>query len=410
MTQHQLTALFGQPVTLTATIIDDPAAHPTKKYQDFKLGQISRDGRPLPGEIKVRLYQLNLHRGYQVRVTGKIKSGYLGRGVEMSYPQLTVISSAQSPLEQVRARFFAGMKTALPEPVASFGLGLLVGIRALIPKDLQSDLAIVGLSHLVAVSGYNLTIIVNAAHRLLQRWGRGVALVVSLWVIGTFLAVTGASASIVRASLVAVLALLAAFYGRRFQPLVLILAAAAATACYKPDYLTDLGWLLSFLAFFGIMVLAPAYSARFGEPRHTVTKLFLETSAAQIMTIPLILYMFGDFSVVAPLSNVVVLPLVPAAMLLGFVAGLAGMFLPAFAGWLAWPAYLLLAALLQLVDWLAALPGASTKLHITWPVMLASYGLILFVTWLMLRRAPADAPRHRHTLLEPVQLPRIDKI
>ncbi|MGQ7346814.1 ComEC/Rec2 family competence protein, partial [Streptococcus suis] len=159
--------------------------------------------------------------------------------------------------EGFRQSFFAGMRTALPEPLASFALGLLVGVRALIPKDLQAQLALVGLSHLVAVSGYNLTILIVASQKALSRFGRGITLAASLWLIGLFLAVAGTSPSIVRASLVAVLALFASAYGRRFNPITLILLAAAATAFVNPVYLTDLGWLLSFLAFFGILVLAP---------------------------------------------------------------------------------------------------------------------------------------------------------
>jgi competence protein ComEC len=390
-----ITGLIGQKVSVTGTVADDPAYATGKTgrpYMNFKLGELSINGRPAPGEISVYMYQTNLHRGWRVAATGKMAPGFGNSPAELSYPTLTITSRVQSPLEQARQRFFTGMRTALPEPIASFALGLLVGIRALIPKDMQAQLTAVGLSHLVAVSGYNLTIIVAAASRLLDRFGRGVTLAACFWLIGSFLIVTGASASIVRASFVAVLALLASFYGRRFNPTALILLAAAATAAYKPSYLTDLGWLLSFLAFFGIMVLAPAVTARLGNPKPLIAKLFIETTSAQLLTLPLILYIFGNLSPAAPLANLLILPLVPLAMLVCFIAGLAGLFIPAFAGWFAWPAALFLGAILQLIAALAALPGGGATYRLSVWAMLAIYALIL--VWLVsIRRANIRAHR-----------------
>ncbi|HSX02065.1 MAG TPA: ComEC/Rec2 family competence protein [Candidatus Saccharimonadia bacterium] len=374
--------LVGQSVSLDGVVADDPGVAAGGSL-NFNLGQLRRAGRPVPGQLSVHMHQTNLHRGWQVHAEGKVKPGFGNSPVELSYPKLTVVSTHQSWLEQLRQRFFVGMKGALPEPIASFALGLLVGVRALIPKALQDQLALVGLSHLVAVSGYNLTIIVAAAHRLLARLGRGVALAASLWLIGGFVLVTGASASIVRAALVSVLALLATFYGRRFQPLVLIALTAAATALYRPDFLTDLGWLLSFLAFFGIMILAPAVSARLGNPHNLLVRLFIESTAAQVMTIPIILFAFGQLSIVAPLTNLIVLPMVPLAMLLSFAAGLAGLLLPAFAGWLAWPAGLLLHFMLKLIGGFAGLPWAGTTFRIDLVTMLAMYASLLVAVLLL---------------------------
>jgi competence protein ComEC len=400
--QAQLSGLIGQTVTVEGTVSDDPAVGPTRQL-DFKLADITLDGGRLPGTLSVHEYPSQLQRGYRVRLTGKVGPGFGNAVAELGFPKLEVLTSAQGPLERLRQHFFTGVRTALPEPLASFGLGLLVGIRALIPKPMQAQLALVGLSHLVAVSGYNLTIIVRAAHRLLERFGRGIALAASLWLIGGFIVVTGAGASIVRAALVSVLSLLAAFYGRRFQPLALILIAAAATAAWSPAYLTDLGWLLSFLAFFGILVLAPAVEARLGNPKPVIIRLFIESFAAQILTLPLILCVFGQLSIVAPLTNLLILPMVPFAMAAAFAAGLAGMLIPPFAGWFAWPATLVLGFITKLIGAFAALPFAGATSYITFSAMLAMYALILIVCVILTRsaRRRGQTPSARH-LLEPV--------
>jgi len=383
--QQALADLIGQKVTAIGTVTDDPSIGATGQV-DFKLGNITTAGRHIPGTLSIHTYPVRVQRGHRLQLTGTVKPGFGNAVAELSFPQIQVLSTHQDALEIFRQRFFAGVKTALPEPIASFGLGLLVGIRALIPKPMQTELALVGLSHLVAVSGYNLTIIVAAVDRALKQAGRGVALVISLWLIAGFLIVTGASASIVRASLVSVLSLLAAFYGLRFNPLTLILIAAGVTAAAEPNYLSDLGWLLSFLAFFGILVVAPAIEARLGHPKSVLVRLFIESFTAQILTLPLILLFFGQLSIVAPLTNLVILPLVPLAMAVTFVAGLAGMIIPAFAGWLAWPAMLVLGFITKAIDQFAGLPWAGRTDHITLTVMLVMYALILAGT-IALKRA-----------------------
>ena len=385
--QNQLRQLIGQKVTVTATIADDPGTS-TKGIMSFGLDHLRANGKSIPGSLQVYTYPLRVHRGFQMQLTGKVKPGYGKYVAELVYPKTIVISDQQSELELIRQRFFAGMKTALSEPAASFGLGLLVGIRALIPKPLQAELALVGLSHLVAVSGYNLTIIVRAVERLLIRFGRGIALVASLWMIAGFLAVTGASASVVRAAVVSVLMLLGTYYGRQFKPLVLILLAAASTALVKPEYLTDLGWLLSFLAFYGILILAPAIWHRFGEPKSVLIKLLIETLCAQILTLPLILMIFGQLSIVAPITNLIILPLVPIAMLVCFVAGLAGMIVPAWCGWFAWPAQLMLNSMLKIIDDFASLSWAGGRLYFDVSTMIISYVIIVLVTIGLQRYTP----------------------
>ncbi len=177
-----------------------------------------------------------------------------------------------------------------------------------------------------------------------------------------------------------VISLLAGFYGRQFNPLALIMIAAGVTAAWDPKYLTDLGWLLSFLAFFGILVLSPAIEARLGHPKLVIVRLFIESTAAHILTIPIILYFFGQLSVVAPLTNLIVLPMIPLAMAASFAAGLAGMIIPAFAGWLAWPALLLLGFINKLIDAFAALPWAGRTDRISFAMMIAMYALILIIT------------------------------
>ena len=377
--QMVLRTRIGQEVTLVGTVVTDPIIN-DKRQSDYRVGEIALDGGRTIGVVRVYSTPVRLLRGYRVALSGILESGYATWDAALYYPQLQVVSSSQSVLERWRQDFFLGIHASLPEPEASFGLGLLIGVGALIPKPLQLELQRVGLSHLVAVSGYNLTIIVRLVSRVLGRLGRNVALILSIWLIGVFVVISGASSSIVRAGVVSILSLLLGHIGRRLDALVLVSLAAAGTALYNPGYLNDIGWLLSFLAFFGILVLAPAVMARFGEPRLAVGRMMIETLAAEVMTLPLIVGIFSQLSVVGLAANLVIEPMVPLAMLASLVAGLAGLWLPLWSDYIVVPTGVILKFMLQLIGAMAALPWAMTTTSLSTIQMLECYAVIIALT------------------------------
>ncbi len=376
-----LDSYIGQKVTVQGKVLAD-SVYGKNSQVDFQIGGVwllGPDSHPLTGKIRVSGFGIHMaYKGDTVRAYGKLYPGlgsYQGR---ISYAQLETIAASHNWLNDGARRFSAGMQNALPEPQASFALGLLVGQRNTLPAIITNQLIMVGLVHIVAVSGYNLTVLVRAAQRLGVR-SKYQRLIVSLGLILAFVLVTGFSASIVRAAVVSVLSLLAWYYGLRVRPAVLITLAAALTALFNPFYIWgDLGWYLSFLAFFGIMVIAPAVSARiFSRPPKLMTAVVLETLSAEVMTLPLIMMSFSQLSLIALVANALVVPLVPFAMLLSAVAAGAGALIPQFAGWLAWPARLLLTYMLDVVHLLANLPSIFIHRSIGLGYMLALYALAL---------------------------------
>jgi competence protein ComEC len=307
----------------------------------------------------------------------------------MSYAQLEVTGHHETLIDTIRRNFTAGMQSALPEPLASFGMGLLIGQRATLPDSVYQDLLMVGLVHIIAVSGYNLTILLEASRRLLGNRSKRQVAFLSIALVGIFLLFTGSSASIVRAAIISLLSIAAAYYGRTFKPLVLIAIAAAITAYANPFYVwTNASWYLSFLAFFGVLVLAPLVRDRFLSTRwqnSLILMVALESLCAEIMTLPYVLHMFGQMSFVALIANMLVVALTPLAMLLSFVAGLAGMFIAPIAGWLAWPAVWLLTYMLDVAHLLSRIPHIFVQnIGFPMPQLLLLYlvvGLIIFVLW-----------------------------
>lgn len=383
--------LYDQKVILVGRVIDD-SSYAYKSQTEFHVGDVqlvARDGNlDLPGRVRVRGYGApSVRRGDVVEIYGKMREGYGNRQGSVSFAKITVHGRSANVVEDIRAKYFAGVYTALPEPNASLGLGFLVGLRTLLPEELLNQLSATGLTHIVAVSGYNLTILVRFTRRLFARKSIYLAMLSSVSLMMAFLAVTGFTPSIVRAAIVSGLSLTAWYYGRKVHPVMIILLSAAITAFWNPLYLWyDLGWYLSFAAFFGILVLAPLLTARlFANKPGPMGQVVIETVSAQMMALPIIAVIFGEISLISLFANALILPMIPVAMFLTFVAGLAGALVPYISGWFAWPADFLLTFMVDAISLMSRLPWALKEVNTNWLQAGIFYSFIGLVAVVMLR-------------------------
>ncbi|HUS26006.1 MAG TPA: ComEC/Rec2 family competence protein [Nevskiaceae bacterium] len=393
---HKLAAyhnIYGQKVTLVGRATDD-GVYGARYQLTFGLSDariVTPHTAQLVGDIRVGGFGAPaIYRGDVVRVTGKLMPAQGNAQAQIGFGKLVVLEHHPSGVDTLRRRFAAGLQSALPEPLASFGLGLLVGQRNTLPDATKQQLLMVGLTHIIAVSGYNLTIILRATRKALGNFSKFQATAACVALTGVFLLFTGNSPSIVRAAIVSMLSIAAWYYGRDIKPLVLLLVAASITALANPLYVWgNVSWYLSFLAFFGVLVLAPLVTKRlFGvrEPR-LLTAIVIESLCAEAMTLPYVLHVFGQMSFTALLANVLVVALVPLAMLLSLVAGLGGMLAPVVAGWLAWPARLLLTYMLDIATILSRVPHAFVQhVQFSFVSMLAAYSGVGFIAWVMWRK------------------------
>jgi competence protein ComEC len=357
---HEHDAVIGHKITILTTAKGDAVYGYNSQLTFDGAGSMLNAGGKLPGAVQISGFGANaVYAGDVVAVTGKL---YPGRGhynYRLSYATLAVVKHHTNLIMGLKRKFTAGMTSALPEPQASFAMGLLIGQRTSLPADVKQALLMVGLTHIIAVSGYNLTIMLNASQRILGSRSKRVSTGMAILLMSTFLLFTGFSASIVRAAIVSMLSIWATYYGRAFKPLNLILVAAAITAWANPAYVwSDASWYLSFLAFFGVLVLAPllkrGWTTRWRQS--LLIGVALESVCAELMTLPYVLYTFGQMSLVGLPANVLVVTLIPAAMLMSLIAGLSGMVIPQVAGWFALPAKLLLVYMLDVAQTLSGLP------------------------------------------------------
>lgn len=382
---------YGQEVTLIAEAGQDATYGKFGRMEFDVHGAKLANGQKLTGKIGLNGFGVaDVYAGDTIKATGKLYSARGSYQARMSFAQFKVVERGDGIVDKLRRRFNAGMQNALPEPLASFGMGLLIGQKATLPESVYQSLLMVGLVHIIAVSGYNLTIILRASNKLLSGRSRRLSTLLALALIGIFLLFAGSSASIVRASIVSLLAIGAAYYGRSVKPLVLIMLSGAITAWLNPYYVwSDIGWYLSFLAFFGVLVVAPMVLARLpGKVTNSLLgTVAIESLCAEIMTMPYVLFVFGQMSFVGLIANALVVALVPLAMLLCLVAGLAGMLLTPLVGWLAWPAKLLLNYMLDVARLLSQLPNVFVEgISVGLVQLLFFYSILLFVVWILWRK------------------------
>lgn len=310
----------------------------------------------------------------------------------MYYPTYDVSLTDEAPM-LMRARVavvscLAGVRRALtqslarsvPEPESGYLASLLVGAKGNVGASLKEAFARTGTSHIVALSGYNITIIATVLMMLLAPLGARRSYWIAIIAIGLFVVMVGGGASVVRAAIMGVLAMTAQRLGRLSDAGNTMAATAAAMCVFNPLVLRwDVGFQLSFLAFAGIVYVQPLI-----EPWMTrvlrwksLASLVSTTLSAQVLVLPLLLVVFKVLAVYTLPVNILVLPLVPLAMALGFATALAG-FVWSWAGLLVGQLAWLVAALqLSIVSRVAALPSAALTVPLSGTTAVAIYAALV---------------------------------
>lgn len=288
-------------------------------------------------------------------------------------PAMSLLTGARVTVERQVTRLY-------PEPHAALLIGLLTGTRSALPKPILDDFRDTGLTHLLAISGYNITLLLTILSSFLfwlpLRW-RFVPL--SLGVIA-FTLFTGASASVVRAAVMGIIGLLALQTGRIQTTRLTIGWAAFCMLAWNPTYLwDDAGFQLSFLAVIGLSEMSPLLEPWCKRLPDTfgLRTAFQTTMAVQLTATPWILFAFGRLSLIAPLSNLLAPPLVPIAMLIGAVSIALHAVFPPLGMLLAVPAYLALTVLLLIGQLLARVPYASLDMGMSVWMLYGCYGLLI---------------------------------
>lgn len=270
----------------------------------------------------------------------------------------------------------------LPGDAGAVAAGVLIGGGEWLSWGARQDLARVGLLHVVAASGYNVTVVAGwmmtgAVRTVGRRWGIYLAMagvVFYLWLAGW-------SASVVRAGVMAVMVLVAQAVGRKTEAGWLLVLTAVGMLALKPEYIKDVGWQLSMAATAGLLWIKPAIDrvwsgwGWWGEDLRT-------SLAAQVATVPIILHYFGNVSAAAPLVNAAVLWTIPVTMQIGAVAVAAGLVWRGFGQLVALLAWPFLAWFLGVASWVADQPWGGWEVgKMGWGWAAAYYLCVVLVIY-----------------------------
>ena len=218
----------------------------------------------------------------------------------------------------------------MPGDSGALGKGLILGGSEGFSREFVANLRQSGTSHLVAVSGYNVSIITVTLFGLIRKLlSRRLAITSTIVIVCFFCLLTGASASVVRATVMGLVFVLSKAAGRRTNLLNSLLVAGFLMVLLNPFILWDIGFELSFAATFGMVFLAEPVINFVKRRDYLLAKdliqILIETFSAQLFTLPILLGYFSGVSLVAPLANLLILPFVPLAMFLVFISLIAGL-------------------------------------------------------------------------------------
>lgn len=395
--------LFGKNVTVEGTVVED-TAFGAAGDQHIKINNITVKGEGLQGIIWLSTQSLTeIKRSDRVKVSGRLSEGFGNFPAAIYRADLISVERIEysDVARDIRDKFADGVRKVVEEPQASLGIGYLVGQRTALPEDLTENLRILGLTHIIVASGYNLSILVRFSRRLFAKISKYLTILVGFVLTFSFVLITGLSPSMTRAGLVTGLCLVAWYFGRAIHPLVLLPFAACVTALINPAYVWgDLGWYLSFAAFGGVIVLSPLLIHYFwGAVRpNSLLQILVETVSAQLATMPIIALAFGQYAPLAIVSNLLVLPLVAFAMAATSLAAVAGLILGSDLYFLGLPAQWLLGYMTWIVDKLAQFPLAVAEISFSTGVLVACYIVLISVCIYLYRRTRHDF--HEDNIIE----------
>ncbi len=407
------------PVTLVGKVVAEPDVRPMTTYIRLQAESLAPAGnapQPVHGLVLVQLPPYTpVAYGDRLALQGQLEEppvlggfsyrDYLARRgiyVQMRRPALQLLASHQGNpvldlIYRFKARAWRTLLRLLPEPQASLLAGILLGIESGIPRHLQEAFAATGTSHIVAISGFNISIIAGVFAALARRVGRGKA---EFWLatggVVLYTILVGASASVVRAALMGSVVLASRALDRRVHGPTSLATAALGMALLDAYVWWDAGFLLSLSATAGLLLftdpltrlflrsftrwLGPTWGQRLVG---WLSDALIVTLAAQITTTPIILALFKRLSLITLVTNFLILPAQPWVMLTGGIALIVALLWFPLGQALGWIAWVFLTYTIEVVKVTARLPWASVPFElVSVPVVWGYYALLaLFLGW-----------------------------
>lgn len=334
--------IINQEVALSGVVSSEPRFSEKSQQFNFELQN------PEKGSLNIITTLIpEFQYGDKLEIKGRVVEQLLAQGVpgySLIFPEINIFghqNSIRSYLVQFKSTLISNIKKYLPRDEASLLSGLTLGARSDFSSNLKDQMAKSGTTHIVALSGYNIAILILAVNGILSSFvSRKKLIWLMALIILFFTIMVGGEASVVRAAIMASILLLARHSGRRSDVLNAIILTAVFMVLYDPTIINfNLGFQLSFLSLLGIIYLTSWVENLIFKKQKIETEQkgsfwgwkenLVTTIAAQLAVAPIIIQNFHQFSLGSVIANILILSTVPLAMFLGFAVAFFGSILSA---------------------------------------------------------------------------------
>jgi len=364
--------------------------------------------RTIVGKVLVTTWRYPEHQyGDKIKITGQLETPQVFEGFNyrnylkkdgiysvMYFPEIEVLDRGLgNPLMETlfsfKNKFQSSAQKFLSPPQEGILEALVFGEEDNISQEWKDKLNITGTRHITAVSGMNTTIIgfIILSFALSLGFWRQQAFCLSLFILLLYILMIGAPASAVRAGIMAALLMTAQYFGRLSLASRAVVFAATAMLLFNPLLLRlDVGFQLSFLAILGMVYFQPAFSnylRKIPNPKFFPIRTTLSaTLAAQIFTLPILIYNFGRIPLLSPIANVLIVPFLAPFTILFFVFGIGAMIFWPLGFLLSFPVWLSLTYITKIVDFSSKIPFVSLALeNVHWFWLIISYLILGYFVW-----------------------------
>lgn len=359
--------IFSNTQTLSAkTAFGENFFITTGKYSEFFYGEHLR----ISGTVKNKL--LSNNRTVRTMYFPKIERTY-----SVVKSPFFLVESALALVYEVRQNVIVMFQKTLSNQDASLLLGIVFGIQQSMPKEFKNQLKTVGVIHVVAASGMNVSMVAGFLYTLClsvfkRQYSFGIA-IIGIWLYAVF---AGFEPSILRATVMGTGVLIAGIIGRQTWSGYFLLLTGFFMLLYAPSLLFDIGFQLSFLATAGLIYISPLAQRMImkkGIGWSLVTGDFSTTLSAQIATIPILLFYFGTYSLWSIVVNMLVLWTIPILMVLGGSATLISFLIPVIGKWLLYASLPFLIYFNTIVSIFSRVEEGVVHLYVSWQMVIGYY-------------------------------------
>jgi len=285
------------------------------------------------------------------------------------YPKIELIERPERNFNRqifsIKESFLGEVQKIMPSPESELLGGILLGTKRSLGEDLEEKFRIVGLIHIVVLSGYNITIIAEAIFRVLGFLPRFISAGLGIFSVIIFSIMVGSGATVIRSTIMTIIALVARLSNQNYNVNRALFISGALMIFHNPEILLhDPSFQLSFLATIGLINFSNFVKKyiKFLPEKFEIREITSATLSTQIAVLPLLTKMTGEISLVAPIVNIITLQVIPITMLLGFIAGVSGFVNETLGLILAYPPYLFLNYILRIVDFFAQFSISTIRL------------------------------------------------